>query len=262
MIWKANVSKWEVFGRKPKRWNLFPRAEESLLSFLNKRLDLEKDTLFSDWFSYWQDVGVRLRIVIAAAMEISFASQFAKHLCLLILIASKFIIIYQPSIFSLDTFLHTQHSFLDMAVRWALNIFSTMKQTKLSAIWFFFHSSSCDVVSRPGSCLIYGPRRAFCPWQRGACWAPFCLRSSMDMFLLPPQTNTALHKHWNSWLSFQLGIVPSTISSKSMCAAPGSFFDHSVPSRLWWPGSFFWCAHFSATVPVLWGSCIFGGVMR
>lgn len=135
-----------------------------------------------------------------------------------------------------------------------------MKQTKLRFDFFFFHSSSCDVVSRPGSCLIYGPRRAFCPWQRGACRAPFCLGSSVDMFLLPPQMNTALRKH--RWLSFQLGIVPSTISSESLCVLQG----HSLIT-LFLPGcdgrvAFSDVPTSQPLFPSCGGSCIFGGVMR
>lgn len=34
--------------------------------------------------------------------------------------------------------------------------------------WIIF-SSRCNVIRGPGNCLIYGQRRASCPWQRGMC---------------------------------------------------------------------------------------------
>lgn len=45
-----------------------------------------------------------------------------------------------------------------------------MKQTnKTFCSLNFFFSSRCNVIRGPGNCLIYGQRRASCPWQRGMC---------------------------------------------------------------------------------------------
>lgn len=100
-IWKANVSKWEVFGRKSKRWNLFPvgRGEPSELS--------EQET----WSRERQAV---LRLVFPLARcrwetENCNSNHRGNLFCFTICkaplpefsnsIASKFVIIYLPSIF-------------------------------------------------------------------------------------------------------------------------------------------------------------------
>lgn len=122
------------------------------------------------------------------------------------------------------------------------------KQTKPSAVWFFF--SPQGAMSSGGLATVWfmGKEEPRVLGREGCVNLGSPLSGIQPGSLWPPQMNVALSKHQKSWLSFQLGIVPATIPSKSICAAPGPLFDHSAPSVLWRPAPFFCCSHLPGTV--------------